>query len=62
MRLVMEPLGVPADVVCPANLKRWTDFSPIHHLTDYHSTSEPPRHSTSPFPCDAGLNRKIILW
>lgn len=62
MRLVMEPLGVPAEVVHPGSLKRWTDFSPNHHYIDYSASGEPPNHNTSPFPCDTELNRKIILW
>lgn len=62
MRLIMEPLGLPSEIVVPNALKRWSDTHPLHHLVDYGAGGEPPKHPTSPFPFDPELNHKIILW
>ncbi|KAJ8942517.1 hypothetical protein NQ318_007246, partial [Aromia moschata] len=63
MRIIMnqEPLGVAPDIVLPQDLVRWSDLNSAHHLTDYSATGE-TKHNTSPFPYDAEINHKIILW
>lgn len=62
MQLIMEPLGIPTNMVVPSSLKRWSDTVPLHHLVDYEATGESPKHAISPFPFDPELNHKIIIW
>lgn len=64
MRIIMnqQPLGVAPDVVYPGDLKRWSEVTPSHHLTDYSTAGEVPKHHVSPFPCDPEINHKVILW
>lgn len=63
MRVIMnqEPLGVAPDIVLPQDLVRWSDVDPAHYLTDYSAIGE-TKHNASPFPYDADINHKIILW
>lgn len=56
-----EPLGVAPDIVLPQDLVRWSDMDPAHYLTDYSAIGE-TKHNASPFPYDADVNHKIILW
>jgi hypothetical protein len=62
MRLVMDPLGMVAEVVELESLKRWDQIPPVHHLTDYSAIGEEQKHATSPFPFDPVINSKIALW
>lgn len=62
MRLVMDPLGMVAEVVEFESLKRWHQTPPVHHLTDYSAIGEERKHTTSPFPFDPVINDKIALW
>jgi len=62
MRLVMDPLGMVAEVVEFESLKRWHQIPPVHHLTDYSAIGEERKHATSPFPFNPAVNYKIALW
>jgi hypothetical protein len=62
MRLVMDPLGMVAEVVEFESLKRWHQTPPVHHLTDYSAIGEERKHATSPFPFNPAINYKIALW
>ncbi|XP_068081314.1 protein GDAP2 homolog isoform X2 [Anabrus simplex] len=62
MRLVMDPLGMVAEVVDVYSLKRWSQVPSNQHVTDYSILGEERKHSASPFPYDASLNRKLSLW
>ncbi|XP_076253829.1 protein GDAP2 homolog isoform X2 [Rhynchophorus ferrugineus] len=64
MRIVMdpEPLGVPPQLVHPKELMRWGEAPPGQHTTVSIPTGVHKPISSSPFPCDDEINRKIILW
>ncbi|XP_057666225.1 protein GDAP2 homolog [Diorhabda carinulata] len=63
MRLKMnqEPLGVAPDIVLPQSLTRWDATLPSQYLTDYSTVCE-TKHAPYTFPCDHGINHRIILW
>ncbi|XP_056644503.1 protein GDAP2 homolog [Diorhabda sublineata] len=63
MRLKMnqEPLGVAPDIVLPQSLTRWDATLPSQYLTDYSTVCE-TKHAPYTFPCDHGINNRIILW
>lgn len=57
-----EPLGVAPGIAAPCDLKRWSEISSTHYLTDYSNSGEAAKYPISPFPYDDEINHKIILW
>ncbi|XP_067123073.1 protein GDAP2 homolog [Centruroides vittatus] len=58
----MDPLGIVPEIVDIYTLKKWGEISPREIPEAGLFGNQEKVHSSSPFPCNEQINKKIALW